>query len=429
MNNKLLNSYFFILFSLIPVSILFGSTISLINILLIDFSFIFLILYKKNYKFWSDRTIKLILFLCLYLVFNSIISKDFEIGAARNFGFIRLGILFLAFNYFFYNKNFFNKVLIVWTIILSIVIIDVYIESIFKRNMLGYSMADSGRLVSFFKDEPIVGGYLNGFYLIIIGYLFCLNNKFLHKYKNYILIFSIIFFIGILLTGERSNSIKAFLGFLIFYFYNDYFKLKQKFLFIFLIFLIIGFLLNQISFLKSRYAGQIIVPIMSIFLSDEENIRRGIEPNLFKLKDNNYIKLYSSGIAVFKNYPIFGIGNKNYRVATCALLQPLPKQENNAKYFCSTHPHQIYFELLAEHGVIGVIILFFILFNLIFSKITVILASKNYIQIGSLVFLSVTFIPLLPSGAFFSDFNLTIFWINLSIMYSASRKTNVFTSN
>ena len=102
MNNKTLNTYFFLLFSFIPASIIIGPAVSLINILLIDFSFILLILNKKDYKFLSNKTIKLILFLCLYLFFNSIISKDFSMSAYRNFGFIRFGILFLAFNYFFF---------------------------------------------------------------------------------------------------------------------------------------------------------------------------------------------------------------------------------------------------------------------------------------------------------------------------------------
>ena len=116
------------------------------------------------------------------------------------------------------------------------------------------------------------------------------------------------------------------------------------------------------------------------------------------------------------------MGNKNYRVETCA-------NEKNSNYICTTHPHHIYFEFLAEHGLLGSVILLFILFNLIFSKIKIILDSKNYLQLGCVIFLITTFTPFLPSGAFFADNNLTIFWINLSIMYSIEKKTNVYTSN
>ena len=416
MNNKVFNTYFLLLFSFIPASIIVGPAVSLINILLIDFSFIFLILYKKDYRFLSNKTVKFIIFLSLYLIFNSIISKDFSISANRNFGFIRFGILFLAFNYFFYNKSFIDRVLTVWIITLSILSLDAYIESIFGQNILGYGEEYGRRIVSFFKDEPIVGGYINGFYLIIIGYLFYINKNISNKYKYIILIFSIFFISAIILTGERSNAIKAISGFFLFYFFNDFFKVKEKIFAILLLILIFVFLFNSSNFLKLRYGGQFFNPIISIFQTNNESAAGN------KLEKNIYINLYRSGFEVFKKYPFFGVGNKNYRVETCI-------NRKNPKYLCNTHPHQFYFEFLAEHGFVGSMILLFILFNLIFSKIRIILNSKNYLQLGCLIFLTTLFIPLLPSGAFFTDYNLTIFWINLSIMYSIGKKTNVYISN
>ena len=416
MNSKILNSYFLILFSFIPASIIIGPAISLFNILLIDISFIFFILFKKDFKFLSNKTVKLIILLCLYLIFNSIIAKDFSMSAYRNLGFIRFGIFFLAFNYFFYNNDFVNRVLVIWALTLSFLSLDTYLESISGTNILGYGEAYGARIVSFFKDEPIVGGYINGFYLIIIGFLFYLNNKILNKYKYIILIFTIFFITAIILTGERSNSIKAILGFFLFYFLNDHFKFKEKILSVLLLVLVFIFLFNTSNFLKLRYGGQFFKPIISIFQSNNDII---IEREANK---NLYIGLYQSGFEVFKKYKIFGVGNKNYRLETCS-------NEKNPKYLCSTHPHQLYFEFLAEHGIMGALILIFILSSLILSKIKIILSSKNYLQLGCLTFLLTSFIPLLPSGAFFADYNLTIFWINLSIMYAVGNKTNVFRFN
>ncbi|MDC1049697.1 O-antigen ligase family protein [Candidatus Pelagibacter sp.] len=336
----------------------------------------------------------------------------------RNFGFIRLGILFLAFNYFFYNKDFINRVLIVWILTLSVLTLDTYIESIFGQNIFGYGEAYGSRIVSFFKDEPIVGGYINGFYLALIGYLFYLNDKITNKYKNIILIFSIFFLIAIILTGERSNSIKAIFGFFLFYSLNDFFKFKEKILSILLLILMFIFLLNTSDFLKLRYGGQFFKPIISIFQLNSQ-IEKNESTNNNKLKNNIYLDLYKSGFEVFKKYPIFGVGNKNYRIEACS-------NKKNLKYMCNTHPHQVYFEFLAEHGIVGSAILFIILFNLVFCKIKIILNSKNYLQLGCLIFLITSFIPFLPSGAFFGDYSLTIFWVNLSIMYAVGKKTNVY---
>ncbi|MDB9768214.1 O-antigen ligase family protein [Candidatus Pelagibacter ubique] len=417
MNNKILNFYFLFLFSFIPASIIIGPAISLFNILLIDFSFIFLIFYKKDFRFLSNKTVKLIIFLCLYLVFNSIIAKDFSMSAVRNFGFIRFGILFLAFNYFFYNnKNFVINVLATWLLTLSLLSLDTYKESIYGTNILGYGEAHGSRIVSFFKDEPIVGGYIHGFYLMITGYLFFLDKNISNKYKYIILVFSIFFLIAIILTGERSNAIKAIFGFFLFYFINDYFKFKEKIFSILLLALMIIFLLNNSDFLKLRYGGQFFKPIASFFQTNNELNKED------EFKDNIYIRLYQSGFEVFKRYKFFGVGNKNYRVETCS-------NKKNPKYVCNTHPHQMYFEFLAEHGIAGTVILIFILFSLILSKIKIIFCSKNYLQLGCLTFLLTLFVPLLPSGAFFADYNLTFFWINLSIMYAVGEKTNVYRSN
>ena len=424
MNSKILNSYFLVLFSFIPASIIIGPAISLANILLIDISFIFLIFYKKDFKFLSDKTVKIIILLCLYLIFNSFIAQDFSISANRNLGFIRFGILFLAFNYFLKDRGFLKNFFLVWMIIISIVILDIYFERVTGANVLGYGseyingiqQPNGNRVVSFFKDEPIVGGYIYGFYLIIIGYLFFFNERISNKYKYIIFIFSIFFLTAIILTGERSNSIKAILGFFLFYFLNDHFKFKEKILSVILLVLLFIFLLNTSNFLKLRYGGQFFKPIISIFQTNNEiSIEREANKNL-------YIALYQSGFEVFKKYKIFGVGNKNYRLETCS-------NEKNPKYICSTHPHQLYFEFLAEHGIVGTLILIFILFSLILSKIKIILGSKNYLQLGCLIFLLTSFIPLLPSGAFFADYNLTIFWINLSIMYAVGNKTNVFRLN
>ena len=100
-----------------------------------------------------------------------------------------------------------------------------------------------------------------------------------------------------------------------------------------------------------------------------------------------YFKLYKSGFEVYKNNKFFGVGNKNYRVVTCNQKYSVFKEV----YFCNTHPHQIYIEMLSEHGLIGSFLIFFILYKLIFSKIRNVYDERNYIQIGSLIYITLTF--------------------------------------
>ena len=213
--SKNLNNYFLLSFSILPISILIGPSVSLINILLIDISFLIMIIYFKNYSFLKNNALKFFLIFYIYLIINSLISIDPTLGLFRNLGFLRIIIFFVAINYFFQDKIFLKKVLLVWLLIISVVILDVFFENYTGKNIFGFESKIYGRNVSFFKDEHIVGGYLYGFSFILLGYLFDnykLNNKYL------ILFFSIAIFSAIFFTGERTNSIKAFIGFVIFFF-------------------------------------------------------------------------------------------------------------------------------------------------------------------------------------------------------------------
>ena len=415
MKNKILYNYFFILFAIIPLTIVVGPAASLVNIILIDLSFIFFIFYTKEFYFLKNKTIKLIGLLYLYLIFNSLIAQDFTIGAYRNFGFIRFIILFTAFSYFFYISKSFRKVLVIWALIIIVICLDIYFERYTGKNILGYG--GGTRVFSFFKDEPIVGGYMNAFYLMISGYFYFIFKGYPKKYKILFLIISILLFVSILLSGERSNTIKAFIGFIIFYYLNKDFAFKEKIISsVLILFLFVGiFYLSD--FLKLSYVGQTIDKINS-----KDKIVKVYEKFL-------YFRINRSGIDVFKKYPLFGVGNKNYRLENKCAKDKLINDGSDlysTQLICQTHPHQIYIEFLSEHGVIGTIILLTIIFRLIFSKFKSVLESKNYLQLGCIVYLSTIFIPLLPSGSFFNDYNLTLFFLNLSILYASNPNTNIF---
>ncbi len=404
MENKLINNYFLFLFSIIPLSFLIGPAFSLLNIIIIDLSFLIFLFFQKEYFFLKNKTFKYFLILYAYLIINLLVSLDTNIGIYRNVGFLRVIIFFLAINYFLIEKKFLNKVLLIWLITLIVVVFDVFIESIFGKNILGYGGLYGGsggsRIVSFFKNEPIVGGYIYGFYLIFLGYSL---DKFDSKHKYLVFMFGIVFLFAIILTGERSNGLKAILGTTLIILFYKKVELKYKISFFVTLILVLTFFIFNSNFLKMRYINQ-----FKTYLNT----------------DNIYFNLYKSGYQVFQNHPIFGVGNKNYRIETCK--ENIKELKNKENYICQTHPHQIYIELLSEHGLIGFILIFYVLYKLIFSKIKEVLSGTNYLQIGTLIYMLLTFLPILPSGAFFGDFSLTLFLINLGIFYASDLKINLF---
>ena len=92
----------------------------------------------------------------------------------------------------------------------------------------------------------------------------------------------------------------------------------------------------------------------------------------------------------------------------------------------TTHPHQIYLEFLSEHGIFGTLIILSLFIFIFFKMLKIIILSRNYIQIACFCYLISNFIPILPSGSFFSDFSSNLFWINFSVFFAISDKTNIF---
>ncbi len=410
---------FSILLLLIPLSIIIGPSVSLINITMMSVVYLFFFLKFKHYNFLlKNNTIKILLFLYIYLIFNTFISLSVESSIFRNLGFVRFIFFFLAINYLFHVGKPNIKIFFFWTIMFLIFIFDVYFERFSGANIFGWGATylnevpqpHGERIVSFFKDEPIAGAFINGFLFLISGYLLdILKNKKFGKLVFIIAIF--LFFFSVLITGERSNTLKAIFGIMLFIYLIDTFNLKLKIIFMIVLPILVACTVVNSDYLKNRYFGQV--------------FSKMYEERSFKhLEDNIYIKLYKSGFNVFKNNLLIGVGNKNYRVETCG-------QNNDGKkdYFCVTHPHQIYFEFLSEHGLIGTIILLCSFFMLIFKNLRIIIESQNCLQLGAFAFLICNFLPLLPSGAFFSDFNISLFILNLSIMYAVNKKTNVFFLN
>jgi len=415
MSIKSIDNILLILISIIPISILAGSAVSLSNIIIFDFLFIYFFFLKKDFNWANSLIIKLLLFLYIYLIFNSLISQQAELNLYRNLGFIRLIIFFIGINYLFNESKNFDNILKIWLIVILIVASDIFFEKIFGKNILGFSVGSNSpgnqRIVSFFKDEAIPGSFVYAISFILIGF-------FLEKIKNFKTKSLIIFFLfisilllSVFVTGERSSSLQFLISLILFF-----------------------ILLKEISFLKKIVLFGSIFSILFLVISNDSYLKSRSTKTIFYLVDtykdsfqnpnpapggNQYAELSRSGFEVFKKYPYFGVGNKNYRIESC-------KKDINKNYYCETHPHQIYFEFLSEHGLIGSILVFSIFLVIFFNALKYTLVNRNYISLGCFVYLVVIFIPLLPSGAFFADYNLTLFFINLSIMYASNKDLNIF---
>ena len=132
-------------------------------------------------------------------------------------------------------------------------------------------------------------------------------------------------------------------------------------------------------------------------------------------KNSQYGAHHSTAIKIFYEFPLFGVGIKNFR------HESIKEKYNSSNYKSSnarqaTHPHQIHLEFLSETGIFGYLcFLIFILFSLKISLKNY-FRNRNIFQLSSIIFVLSSLLPLLPSGSFLSTFNSGIFWFNFAIM-------------
>ena len=392
-----------LILSFYPITFFLGTGILNLSIIILDLILIFEIIRKKKFFFLKNPTFFFLIGLWFILLLSLFLSINIENSIGRSIGFLRYIlfvmsiIYFLNFNHGIYRTIIFNT----WLIIFSVISFDLVYEFFVGKNILGFSSYMPGRLASFFNDELMIGHFYYGFSLLMVSYI--IKSKFLEKYlpisdqsnnKDYIFILGLLIILISFIIGERSNFIKTLTMFILFFIFIKLNINRNKIIII--IGLIFFFLLtiNLNQGYKSRFVNQLLKPLSN-------------NPINFILS-NNYGDHYKIGVKIFSENKIFGVGLKNYRI-----------EVGNKNYVNSSiHPHQIHIEILSELGLIGYFsfIIFFIFSYLNYRKNLYESESDKYFKMAGWLFVITSFMPLLPSGSFFTSHAATIFWMNYAFM-------------
>jgi O-antigen ligase len=405
-----LETFYVLTICLIPVSLLISSVAAELSIIIIStFFFINFIYIKKN--IFSNIDFILLLVFWFSLILNLFFSLNKETSFARNLFFFRYILYIFSLIFIFNNKKNLNFVLMIWLILTTIVGFDIFLEFFNKKNILGLESFDISRIASFLGEELKIAHFMLGFSLISIGYLIDKSKK-NNLFHAFLIVLLMLFFTtSVILTGERSNTIKFIISLIIFIFFsNNYiFKKKKIILLIILISLFSSYLFSEK--LKNR-AKAIIIPTKDYGVIEA-------------FKKTHHASHYYTAIKIFKAYPVFGIGNKNFR-EECVKDIYYNMDYQYTKQRCATHPHQIYFEFVSEHGLIGSAIMLFVIFYITIKGIKIYRKNKSMVHLGSISFTATQFIPLLPSGSFFTSWGAIIFWTNFAILLFYNNKDYLF---
>ena len=391
---------------LLPISLLFSNVISEIFIFLIIVIFFYNINKKELLELINNRVILLLLILTVYLIVNYLLNIDKNPSLTRSLLFIRFPLYAISLGYFlncFLISS--RKIFLYWGVIVLITCLDLQLQSITGQNILGYKYIYEGstvRLGGFLNDELKIAYFINSFFVISLGALSFYEKK--KKVQILSFLFIILVLYSVFLTGERANFICLFLFTVAFLIFSN---LKKYFLLLAII--IIGFTsLNLVDLKKDKIVKRMIFDNAKI-IKDSLKINDNNKNN-FLNKDNQYFAHYSTAWEIFKDYPILGVGLKNFRVYC---NDPIYKQQVTKSFRnrnCSTHPHNFYFEILSELGIIGtaIILSFFLYFFYICIKSSY--KKKCIFLFSNTIFLTTYFIPFLPRGSFFTNWNSILFW-------------------
>jgi hypothetical protein len=438
-NSKTLN----ILFLFFPVAFLMGNAVLNINILLIGITGI-IIFKKEMLSFKNERLSAAIFIFFILILFSTLIeiSKDPKNdNFFKSISYFRYFFLFLVSSCLVRSGKFKIKYFLVSCLVCSLFLsLDIIYQFLNGSDIFGFVGYEKDRyhLAGFLKDEYIVGGYIQKFFVFALILIPVIWKK-LDRQKFLIsTILPIIFFSGILFSGNRMPFVMFCVSILLMIILIKELRLSLAIasLFCVLIFTIsmkmnnnlkinyisfyhnaVGMMDNLKEYISKKY------PELEKEREKREFYFRGkiIEELkdkkiLLKYKQTNFgsghVVIYLTAIDVWIDSPIIGSGIRSFRTK-CLTKIHLPNRT------CAAHPHNYYLELLNDTGLLGTLLLICVIFYLITNKFfnfKYYEKNEKLLFICLLIIIIAEFFPLRSSGSFFSTAGSSLIFLILGML-------------
>ena len=408
-----ISSYLLII---LPILLLSGPFLPDLAVVLICILFIQNLIKEKNFKVFLKIEFLIIFSFCVYLVINSIFI-NYNLNSIKiSLFYIRFGIFVLAIQYILVkNPNVLKYMSYCFFIVLIILTIDGFKEYFTGSNVFNSPKFHPFRVSSFFGEELILGSFISRllpiFFAITLFYYF--QNKINLKIFSLIVVF-ILAEVLIFLSGERSSLFYINLStlFILLMVQKGFLIRLSMFLTALIIILIIG-VINPTA--KKRIIDKTIDEFQ-VKIDDKKKAN-----NKYYIFTKVHTEQYNSAYKMFINNKVFGVGVKGFK-------NNCNKGEYKIlKKYCSTHPHNIYIQILSETGIIGFIYIFFTFIILLFFSIKhfYFRFKKKFIfddfEICLLSAFWITLWPIIPTGNFFNNWLSIIFYLPLGIFFWSIR--------
>ena len=373
-NNQRINLSLILLLISTLLGIAVFNIMSTIFILIIFFE----IIKNNDLKYFTQNWIKAICVFYIIIIFSSLLSDYFDNIFFKTLYLLRFLFVAISIQYCLQKFNNTNLFLYTITTMTFFVTFDALIQYFFGTNLFGnnlnYENSSRVRLTSVFGNEEIVGAYLIKF--ICLG---AIGAYFMFKKNITITIFYIILLgLTILLSQERMAFILyLFFIFLIFSYMLIRKKIKDVIIFCSVVIILISLVFKFDTSLKERY--------LSLFsggggITKSNDIVKSfadLKKSEISIKDSLWGAHFYTAIEIFKNNYIIGSGPRSFRYE-CDKEKYKDIDIHYIEKRCSTHPHNLYLEILSETGLVGFSYFIFLLILFYINQYKYFLKTKNY---------------------------------------------------
>ncbi len=401
---------------LIPVTLISGPLIPEILMIFAIGIFVFQIIKFKKFDYFKNVYTYFFVSFLIFINLRSFFVDEIFLSLKSTIFYFRFYLLSLSIWYILDTYNQFHKnFLKLFLTSIIVLVFDALLQFNTGTNIFGWEKIVPQRVSGFFGDELVLGSYLVRFLPLIVGlYIYVYFNEFNFNKTLILFLIILIFYTGITISGDRSAFYLSllFLPFLIKLRKIPYLKNK-----IFIFGTLFSIFLFAMVFTNDTIKQRVIdSTLSSMHINSIENNKN----NKIVLFSNNHENHIKTALKIFYDNKLFGVGVKQFRVVCSD-----PKYLEN-KHSCSTHPHNIYIQILAELGLLGFIFVMIFLIYISFKILKNIFIKKNSpINFLSLMVLSSIFInlfPFSPSGNFFNNWISIIYFFPIGFYLHSIKK-------